>query len=158
VIKAETDQCLEGDHKQKSGMISLVGIVRKNGHFTNQCRVSRKHNNKKKQDDDHSANATIDEIEDVQLCSLDSSIDSWIIYSGASFHITSSLELLSNYVLEKFGKFYFADGKSLNIIGRDDINIRTSNGTVWTLNNVRHILALKINLIYIYIYIYRPVE
>ena len=67
--------------------------------------------------------------------------------SGASFHTTPSLELLSNYVPGKFGKVYLADGKSLDIIGRCDINIRTSNGSVWTLNNVRYIPALKRNLI-----------
>ena len=66
---------------------------------------------------------------------------------GASFHTTPSLELLSNYVPGKFGKVYLADEKSLDIIGRGDINIRTSNGSVWTLNNVRHIPALKRNLI-----------
>ena len=67
--------------------------------------------------------------------------------SGASFHTTPSLELLSNYVPGKFGKVYLADGKSLDIIGRGDINIRTSNGSVCTLNNVRHIPTLKRNLI-----------
>jgi len=67
--------------------------------------------------------------------------------SGASFHIIPSLELLSNYFSGKFGKVYLADGKSLDIIGRCDINIRTSNESLWTLNNVRHISALKRNLI-----------
>jgi len=69
--------------------------------------------------------------------------------SGASFHTTPSLELLSNYVSGKFGKVYLTDGKSLDIIGRCNINIRTSNGNVWTLNNVRYIPALRRNLIYI---------
>jgi len=119
----------------------------KRGHFTNQCRAPRKNNNNKRQDDDQSANATTDEIEYALLCSLNSSIDSWIMDSGTSFHTTPSLELLSNYVLGKFGKVYLADGKSLDIIGRGDINIKASNGSVWTLNNVRHIPALKRNLI-----------
>ena len=64
-----------------------------------------------------------------------------------SFHTTPSLELLFIYVPGKFGKVYLADGKSLGIIGRGDINIRTSNGSVWSLNNVRHIPVLKRNLI-----------
>ena len=46
-----------------------------------------------------------------------------------------------------FGKVYLVDGKSFDIIGRHDINIRTSNVSVWTLNNVIHILTLKRNLI-----------
>ena len=120
----------------------------KRGHFTNQCRAPRKHNNNnKKQDDDQSTNIVTDEIEDALLCSLDSSIDSWIMDLGTSFHTTPSLKLLSNYVSRKFGKCYLADGKSLDIIGICDINIITSNGSVWTLNNVRNIFALKRNLI-----------
>jgi hypothetical protein len=44
-------------------------------------------------------------------------------------------------------KAYLANGKSLDIVRRGDIDIRTSSGTLWTLHNVRHILALKRNLI-----------
>ena len=106
-----------------------------------------KHNNKKKQDDDQSANAITDVIEDALLCSLNSSIHSWIMELGASFHTTPSLKLLSNNVSGIFWKVYLVDGKSLDIIGRGDINIRTSNGSMWTLNNVRHIPALKRHLI-----------
>ena len=62
-------------------------------------------------------------------------------------YYTFLLELLSNYVPGKFGKVYLTDGKSLDIIGRGDINIRTFNGSVWTLNNVKHFPALKRNLI-----------
>ena len=120
----------------------------KKGHFTNQCRAPRKHNKKKKQDGDQSANATTNEIEDVLLCTLDNSIDSCIMDSKVChFYTIPSLELLSNYVSGKFGKVYLVDGKYLDIIGRGDINIKTCNGSVWTLNNVRHIPALKRNLI-----------
>ena len=39
------------------------------------------------------------------------------------------------------------DGKSLDIVGRGDIDIKTSSGSLWTLHNVKHIPALKRNLI-----------
>ena len=120
----------------------------KRGHFTNQCRAPKKKKNyKKKQDDDESANAATDDIADALICSLDSPIESWVMDSGASFHTTPSKELLSNYVSGKFGKVYLADGKSLDIVGRGDIDIRTSSGARWTLHNVRHIPTLKRNLI-----------
>ena len=67
--------------------------------------------------------------------------------SGASFHTTPCKDLLSNYTSGRFGKVYLADGKSLDIVGRGDIDIKTSSGSLWTLHNVRHILALKRNLI-----------
>ena len=66
--------------------------------------------------------------------------------SGASFHTTPSKDLLSNYISGRFGKVYLADGKSLDIVGKSDINIKTSSGSLWTLHNVRHIPALKRNL------------
>ena len=121
----------------------------KRGHFTNQCKAPKKNKNQrnKKRDDDESANAATDEIGDALICSLDNPVESWVIDSGASFHTTPSRELLSNYVSGSFGKVYLADGKPLDIVGRGDINIRTSSGTQWTLHNVRHIPALKRNLI-----------
>nr|KYP34487.1 Retrovirus-related Pol polyprotein from transposon TNT 1-94 [Cajanus cajan] len=119
----------------------------KRGHFTNQCKAPKKNKNHKKRDDDESANAATDEIDDALICSLDSPIESWIMDSGASFHTTPSNELLTNYVSGRFGKVYLADGKPLNIVGKGDIAIRTSSGSHWTLKNVRHIPALKRNLI-----------
>ncbi|CAJ2648559.1 unnamed protein product [Trifolium pratense] len=108
------------------------------GHFTNQCKAPKKnksHRNKK-HDDDESANAATDEFDDALICSLDSPVDSWVMDSGASFHTTPCKELLSNYVFGRFGKVYLADGKPLDIVGRGNIDIRTSSGTLWTLHNV----------------------
>jgi hypothetical protein len=120
----------------------------KKGHFTNQCKASKKKKNyKKRQDDDESANVATEEFADALICSLDSPVDSWVIDSGASFHTIPSKELLYNYISGKFGKVYLADGKPLDIMGRGDIDIRSSNGTLWTLRNVRHVPALKRNLI-----------
>jgi len=65
-----------GRSQKKSQNDITCWNCQKKVHFKNQCRVPRKHNNKKKYNDDQSANATIDEIEDVLLCSLDSSSDS----------------------------------------------------------------------------------
>ena len=119
----------------------------KKGHFAKYCKAPRKKNYKNKKHDDEFTNAATEESADALLCSLDNHIDSWVVDSGASFHTTPSLDLLSNYVSGKFGKVYLADGKSLDIVGRGDVDIKTSSGTSWTLHNVRHIPALKRNLI-----------
>jgi len=121
----------------------------KRDHFTNQCKAPKKnktHKNKKG-DDDESVNVVTDEFDDVLICSLDSLVDSWVMDSGASFHTTPSKDLLSNYISGRFGKVYLADGKSLDIVGRGDINIKTSSGSLWIMHIIRHILALKRNLI-----------
>ena len=98
-------------------------------------------------DDDEYANATTDEFDDALIYSLDSPVDSWIMDSSASFHTTPSKDLLSNYISGRFWKVYLADEKSLDIVGRDDIDIKTSSGSLWTLHNVKHIPTLKRNLI-----------
>jgi len=67
--------------------------------------------------------------------------------SGAPFQTTPSKDLLSNYVFGRFGKVYLADGKSLDIVEKGDIDIKTSSGSLWKLHNVRHIPTLKRNLI-----------
>jgi len=121
----------------------------KRGHFSNRCKAPKKnksHKNKKR-DDDESVNAAIDEFDDALICSLDSPVDSWIMDSGASFHTTPCKDLLSNYISGRFGKVYLADGKSLDIVGRGYIDIKTSSGSLWTLHNVRHIPTLQRNLI-----------
>ena len=116
----------------------------KKGHFTNQCKAPKKNmSHKNERHDEESANAATYEFDDALICSLDSFVDSWVMDSSASFHTTPSKELLSNYVSGRFGKVYLADGKPLDNVGRGDIDIRTSSGTLWTLNNVRHIPALK---------------
>jgi len=87
----------------------LAGIVtREVTYFSNQFKASKKnksHKNKKR-DDDESANAATDELDDALICSLDSPDDSWIMDSGASFHTTPSKDLLSNYIFGRFGKVY----------------------------------------------------
>jgi len=65
--------------------------------------------------------------------------------SGASFHTIPSKDLSSKYIFGRFGKVYLTDGKSLDIVERGDIDIKTSSGSLWTLHNVRHIPALKRN-------------
>ncbi|RZC08730.1 Retrovirus-related Pol polyprotein from transposon TNT 1-94 [Glycine soja] len=55
----------------------------KRGHFSNQCKARKKNKSRKnkKHDDDESANAATDELDDALICSLDSPVDSWIMDS-----------------------------------------------------------------------------
>ncbi|PKA62504.1 Retrovirus-related Pol polyprotein from transposon TNT 1-94 [Apostasia shenzhenica] len=47
----------------------------------------------------------------------------------------------------KFGKVYLADDELLEIVGKGDVQIRTLNGSISRLHNVRYIPRLKRNLI-----------
>ena len=55
----------------------------KTGHFRNQYKSPKKKNR------DDSANAVTEEIQDALLLAIDSSLDDWVLDSGASFHTTS---------------------------------------------------------------------
>ena len=81
------------------------------------------------------------------MLSVNIPIESWILDSGASFHSTSCKESLQNYVAGNFGKVYLADDEPLDIVEKGEVQLKTVNGTIWKLKNVRHILGLKRNLI-----------
>ena len=67
--------------------------------------------------------------------------------SGASFHTTPHQEIIQNYVAGNFGKVYLADGSALDVVGMGDVRILLPSGSVWLLENVRHIPELRRNLI-----------
>ena len=78
---------------------------------------------------------------------MDSSIESWILDSGALFHSSLSKELFGNFKSEILGKVYLADNKFLEIEVKENVCIKTSARNQWTLKNVRYIPSLKKNLI-----------
>ncbi|KAG6525408.1 hypothetical protein ZIOFF_015364 [Zingiber officinale] len=78
---------------------------------------------------------------------VDSPIDPWVLDSGASFHTTAQREILENYVAGNHGKVYLADGEPLDIVGTGSIRLKMSNGVVWKIQKVRHVLKLMQNLI-----------
>ncbi|RVX14680.1 Retrovirus-related Pol polyprotein from transposon TNT 1-94 [Vitis vinifera] len=101
----------------------------------------------KKKNEDDSANAVIEEVQDALLLAVDSPLDDWVLDSGASFHTTPHREIIQNYVAGDFGKVYLADGSALDVVGLGDVRISLPNGSVWLLEKVRHIPDLRRNLI-----------
>ncbi|VFQ96650.1 unnamed protein product, partial [Cuscuta campestris] len=84
--------------------------------------------------------------EDLFICCAESSVDSWVMDSGASFHATHSGEALQNLVVGDFGKVRLADDRALDVTGMGDIVLKTPVG-FWTLKDVRVVPALKKSLI-----------
>ncbi|KAI4374097.1 hypothetical protein MLD38_012135 [Melastoma candidum] len=75
----------------------------KKGHFKRDCKAPKKTN--KKGDESNSVNAaTKEDSDDALVLCVNSSIESWILDSGASFHSTSSKELMINFVSGEYGK------------------------------------------------------
>ena len=67
--------------------------------------------------------------------------------SGDSFHTIPHQEIIQNYVAGDFSKVYLADSTALDVVGMGDVRILLPNGSVWLLENVRHIPNLRRNLI-----------
>lgn len=92
-------------------------------------------------------NATIEKANDVLILNVDSSMESWILDSKASFHSTSQKKYILNYITKKFGRVYLADDEPLDIMEKGDIHIKMPDQSMWKLKNVRHVPSLKRNLI-----------
>ena len=90
-----------------------------------------------------------EDVGDAHILSVDSPIESWIVDSGASFHSSPNKELFHNFVGGKFGKVHLAGNKSLEILGGGDVNKKFLNGGLWKLQDVRYILGLTKNLIFV---------
>uniref|UniRef100_A0A803LIT3 Retrovirus-related Pol polyprotein from transposon TNT 1-94-like beta-barrel domain-containing protein n=1 Tax=Chenopodium quinoa TaxID=63459 RepID=A0A803LIT3_CHEQI len=103
-----------------------------------------------KSHDDASSSVSLvssDEIGDALILSVDSPIESWILDSGASFHSSPCKEIFQNFKSGKFGMLYLVDDEPLDIMGKEDVMIKTSSGSSWKLKDVRYIPKLRKNLI-----------
>ncbi|KAI3816312.1 hypothetical protein L1987_16005 [Smallanthus sonchifolius] len=103
------------------------------GHFRNQCSKQKKEIN---------SAGDYNDDDDALVCSVESSVDSWVMDSGASFHATHSNEALQNLKEGDFGKVKLANDEVLDVTGMGDIVLKTSVGS-WTLRDVRVIPGLK---------------
>ena len=143
-----------GRSKSRSKSRSSKGKIEcwncgKKGHLKKDCRAPPKKNKQKNgnKDNEASANVAGDAVQDALILAFDYKSESWVIDSGASFHATAHKEYLKNYVQGDFGKVYLGDDEPCDIIGKGDVQIKLPNGSIWQLNDVRHVPSLKRNLI-----------
>ena len=81
------------------------------------------------------------------LLSVDYSIDSWVLDSGASFHTMEHCGVMENYIAGDHGKVYLVDGEPIDIVGISDVRLKMSNRQIWKIAKVRHVPKLMMNLI-----------
>ncbi|WKA06698.1 hypothetical protein VitviT2T_024587 [Vitis vinifera] len=72
---------------------------------------------------------------------------SWVIDSGASIHATPRKDFFTSYTSGDFGSVRMGNDGSAKSIGIGDVRLETSNGTMLTLKNVKHISDIRMNLI-----------
>ena len=106
-----------------------------------------KEETEKKFGDDNDFVNSAEDIGDALILSVNSSVESCILYSGASLHSSPSKELFQNFKFGNFGKVYLADNKALEIEGKGDVCIKITSRNQWTLEDVRYIPRIKKNLI-----------
>ncbi|VFQ71427.1 unnamed protein product [Cuscuta campestris] len=71
----------------------------------------------------------------------------WVIDSGASYHITSHREYFSSYTSGDFGHVRMGNDGSSKIIGMGDVCLETSTGCRLVLRDVRHVPDIRLSLI-----------
>ncbi|KAK9103029.1 hypothetical protein Sjap_020283 [Stephania japonica] len=73
--------------------------------------------------------------------------DVWIIDSGATYHMTSRREWFHHYEPSLGGSVYSCNDHALKVIGIGTIMLKMYDGTVRTIQEVRHVEGLKKNLL-----------
>ncbi|VFQ89135.1 unnamed protein product [Cuscuta campestris] len=71
----------------------------------------------------------------------------WVIDSGASYHITSHREYFSSYTSGNFGHVRMGNDGSSKIVGMGDVCLETSTGCRLVLRDVRHVPDIRLSLI-----------
>jgi len=72
----------------------------------------------------------------------------WILDSGYSFHMCSVRQHFDPYQQCEKGAVNRANGTRSWVAGVGTVRIRMFNRVVWTVTGVRHVLGLKITLIF----------
>nr|XP_040249189.1 uncharacterized protein LOC120966742 [Aegilops tauschii subsp. strangulata] len=72
---------------------------------------------------------------------------SWVVDSGASFHITSHKEYFTSYTSGVTGQVRMGNSGSSAIVGKGSICIETNTGCGLVLDDVRHVPDIRLNLL-----------
>nr|KAK3012726.1 hypothetical protein RJ639_009559 [Escallonia herrerae] len=140
-----------GKSKSK-GKTIVCWNCNKEGHKKNDCTEPKKKKGAGgRQSDDEGANmVSSNEWTYDDLClsaTVDDNSKVWYVDSGASIHCTPHRDCFSNYVHGDYGHVTVGNGYRCNIIGKEKVKIKLSNGGTLVLKDVRHIPELQKNLI-----------
>ncbi|WVY90442.1 hypothetical protein V8G54_035956 [Vigna mungo] len=71
----------------------------------------------------------------------------WIVDTGASFHVTPHEGFFSSYKKGDFGTMKMGNHVTSKIVGIGEVTLTTENGTRLVLKEVRHVPEMRLNLI-----------
>lgn len=132
-------------HSKSRGRNGTCWFCGKPGHTKKKCWNYKKAQNKVINDGVNTTAAKDDGV--LVLAAGDTNASSWVLDSGASFHVTPCRSAFTNYQVGSFGKVFLGDNKECFIVGKGDVLLSLKNGKQWILKDVRHVPTLKRNLI-----------
>lgn len=129
----------------------------KAGHKQSECRIwkrdMRSKNDKSSDNEDKKnvmATAVGDEVYfvgDDSCYNLTNEDCSWVIDTGASYHLTANKDYFTSYTSGNLGFVRMGNNGSSKIIGIGDVCLETNTGCKLTLHDVRHVPDIRLNLI-----------
>ena len=84
-------------------------------------------------------------------CTISDPYVEWMIDSAASQHVTPRKELFTSYKAGNFGTVKMGNDSYADIMGIGDICVRANTGYTLILEDVRHVLNIRLNLISIHL-------
>ncbi|KAL4379562.1 hypothetical protein GQ457_02G035640 [Hibiscus cannabinus] len=85
--------------------------------------------------------------EEIIISILIKMIASWIVDSGASFHVTPHGDFFSTYQPGDFGAVKMGNQETSKIVGIGNVFLKTNTDCKIVMNDVRHVPDLRLNLI-----------
>jgi len=128
----------------------ICHYCKKKGHKISEC---FKLQNKEKQlgsgSGDHSGSNVAESDSDFVLAATDSSeaADGWVIDTGSTFHLTPNKHWFSSYESMSGGMVVMGNGDRCEVAGVGSVRLRTHDGLVKVLSDVRHVPKASKNLI-----------
>ena len=87
------------------------------------------------------------DVIDALLSTNDALSQSWIVDSGASFHVTPSKECFSTLNARMYGKVYLGNNHACSIEGIGTMHLALENGRELVLHDVRYVPGIKKSLL-----------
>jgi len=88
-------------------------------------------------------------VHEFESTNLVDSLTSWVVDSGASFHITYKRDLFTSYTPGDFGCVKIAHGGVARCIGVRQVCLEMSNGSRLVLKHVKHVPNVRLNLLFV---------
>ena len=152
--KKDRDHSSARGHSRSKSKSKIVKCYKcqKKGHIKQDCPEWKKGKDKDKKGSSRSTNiVAADSNSDGDMLFVSSSanwlIDSWILDSACSFHMTPHRDWFDTYKSVNCGSVLMSNDAACKVVGIATINIKMFDNVVRTLGEVQHVPEVKKNLI-----------